>query len=61
LPNAGRESVNPDDPEHLAFDVAGFHYLLNDCDLHDVALDNRGLESMRTMLRVIAGIKYQIN
>lgn len=60
LPNAGREGVNPDDPEHLALDAAGFHYLLNDLrDLHDIALEGRGLESMHAMLREITGIEYK--
>jgi hypothetical protein len=60
LPNAGREGVNLDGPEHLALDAAGFHYLLNDVrSLYDIALDDRGLKSMHTMLRAIPGTEYK--
>lgn len=60
LPNAGREGVNLDDPEHLALDAAGYHYWLNDVrSLYDITLKDRGLESMHTILRAIPSIEYK--
>lgn len=61
LPNAGREGVNLNDPEHKSLDIAGYHYLLNDVrSPYDTSLADHGLESMHTELRVIPGIEYTV-
>jgi hypothetical protein len=60
LPNAGREGVNLDDPEHRTFDGQGYHYLFNDMrSLRDSTLEDHGLESMHTILRAMSGIEYE--
>ncbi len=60
LPNAGRESVNLDDPEHQALDADGFHYLMNDVrSRNDIALEAYAVESMHVILSAIPGIEYK--